>query len=64
MIMTEARRNAARPTPHVKGSAWAEVDHIFLDDRKPRSVAYKNRGSALDEGYLDELCTTGRDDDE
>jgi len=31
---------------------------------KPRSVPYKNRDSALDEGYLDELCTTGRDDDE
>jgi hypothetical protein len=31
---------------------------------RPRSVSYKNRDSALDEGYLDELCTTGRDDDE
>jgi len=31
---------------------------------KPRSVHYKNRDSVLDEGCLDELCTTGRDDDE
>jgi len=28
---------------------------------RPRSVPYKNRGSALDDGYLDELCTEGRD---
>jgi len=31
---------------------------------RPRAVPYKNRDSALDDGYLDELCTTGRDDDE
>lgn len=31
---------------------------------RPRTVPYKNRGSALDEGYLDELCTEGRDYDE
>lgn len=31
---------------------------------RPRSVPYRNRDSALDEGYLDELCTEGRDDDE
>ena len=31
---------------------------------RPRSVPYKNRGSALDDGYLDELCTEGRDDDD
>jgi hypothetical protein len=28
---------------------------------RPRSVPYKNRDSALDDGYLDELCTEGRD---
>jgi hypothetical protein len=31
---------------------------------RPRAVPYKNRGSALDEGWLDELCTEGRDWDE
>jgi hypothetical protein len=31
---------------------------------RPRAVPYKNRGSALDDGYLDELCTQGRDEDE
>ena len=25
-----------------------------------RSVPYKNRGSAIDDGYLDELCTEGK----
>ena len=29
-----------------------------------RSVPYKNRGSAIDDGYLDELCTEGRDADD
>lgn len=29
-----------------------------------RSVPYGNRDSTLDDGYLDELYTTGRDDDE
>lgn len=28
---------------------------------RPRSVPYKKRDSALDDGYLDELCTDGRD---
>jgi hypothetical protein len=31
---------------------------------RPRSVPYKNRDSAVDDGYLDELCTQGRDDDD
>lgn len=31
---------------------------------RPRSVPYKNRDSALDDGCLNELCTEGRDDDE
>jgi hypothetical protein len=31
---------------------------------RARTVPYKNRGSALDDGYLDELCTEGRDWDE
>lgn len=31
---------------------------------RARSVPYKNRGSAIDDGYLDELCTEGRDEDE
>jgi len=31
---------------------------------RSRSVPYKNRGSALDDGYLDELCTEGRDYDD
>jgi hypothetical protein len=31
---------------------------------RPRAVPYRNRDSALDEGYLDELCTPDRDDDE
>ena len=31
---------------------------------KPRAVPYKNRGSALDDGYLDELCTEGRDEND
>ncbi|MEL7568600.1 MAG: hypothetical protein AAGU27_27535 [Dehalobacterium sp.] len=29
---------------------------------RPRTVPYKNRGSALDDGSLDELCTEGRDE--
>jgi len=36
----------------------------FYKVGRPRSVPYKNRGLALDEGYLDELCTEGRYDDE
>jgi hypothetical protein len=31
---------------------------------RPRAVPYKNRGSAIDEGYLDELCTEGRDEND
>ena len=31
---------------------------------RPRAVPYRNRDSALDDGYLDELCTEGRYDDE
>ncbi|UNC92122.1 hypothetical protein [Candidatus Contubernalis alkaliaceticus] len=31
---------------------------------RPRTVPYKNRGSALDDGYLDELCTEGRDEND
>lgn len=31
---------------------------------KPRSVPYKNRESSIDDGYLDELCTDGRYEDE
>ena len=29
-----------------------------------RSVPYKNRGSAIDDGYLDEICTEGRDEED
>jgi hypothetical protein len=31
---------------------------------RARSVSYKNRDSAIDDGYLDELCTEGRDEEE
>jgi len=31
---------------------------------RPRSVPYKNRGSALDDGCLDEICTEGRDEND
>lgn len=31
---------------------------------RARSVPYKNRESALDQGWLDEICTDGRGDDE
>ena len=31
---------------------------------RARSVPYKNRDSAIDDGYLDELCTEGRDEEE
>lgn len=34
----------------------------FYKMGRPRSVPYKNRGSAIDDGYLDELCTEGRDE--
>ncbi len=36
----------------------------FYKMGRGRSVPYKNRGSAIDDGYLDELCTEGRGDDE
>ena len=36
----------------------------FYKMGRPRAVPYKNRDSALDDGYLDELCTEGRNDDE
>ena len=36
----------------------------FYKMGRPRSVPYKNRGSALDDGCLDEICTEGRDEDE
>ena len=31
---------------------------------RPRAVPYKKRDSALDDGYLDELCTAGRDEND
>ena len=31
---------------------------------RARAVPYKGRGSALDEGWLDEICTENRDDEE
>ena len=31
---------------------------------RARAVPYKGRGSSLDEGWLDEICTENRDDDE
>ncbi len=31
---------------------------------RPRAVPYKNRGSALDDGCLDELCTESRDEND
>lgn len=31
---------------------------------KPRDVSYKDCGSSYDEGWLDEICTENRDDDE
>ena len=31
---------------------------------RPRAVPYKDRGSAMDTGWLDDLCTEGRDFDE
>jgi len=36
----------------------------FYKMGRPRSVPYKNRDSAIDDGYLDELCTEGRDEDD
>ena len=36
----------------------------FYKMGRPRSVPYKNRGSAIDDGCLDELCTEGRNDDD
>jgi len=31
---------------------------------RPRAIPYKKRDSALDDGYLDELCTAGRDEND
>ena len=31
---------------------------------KPRAVPYKGCGSSYDEGWLDEICTENRDDEE
>ena len=31
---------------------------------RARSVSYKNMGPSLDEGWLDDICTEGRDYDE
>lgn len=36
----------------------------FYKMGRPRSVPYKNRGSAIDDGWLDDICTEGRDEDE
>lgn len=36
----------------------------FYKMGRPRSVPYKNREADVDYGYLDELCTEGRDEDE
>jgi len=43
------------PSPSIKHQ------RIFL---QIISVPYKNRGSATDDGYLDKLCTEGRDEDD
>jgi len=39
---------------------YGPKDCKFYKMGRPRSVPYKNRGSAIDDGYLDELCTEGR----
>lgn len=36
----------------------------FYKMGRQRSVPYKNRGAAIDDGCLDELFTEGRDEDE
>ena len=36
----------------------------FYKMGKPRAVPYKGRGSSMDTGWLDDLCTEGRDYDE
>ncbi|MGH4120927.1 hypothetical protein [Clostridium sp.] len=36
----------------------------FYKMGRARSVPYKNRGSAMDDGCLDGLCTEGRDEDD
>jgi len=36
----------------------------FYKMGKPRAVPYKDRGSSMDSGWLDDLCTDGRDWDE
>ena len=36
----------------------------FYKMGRPRSVSYKNREPDIDDGYLDELCTEGRDEND
>ncbi|MFT5872286.1 MAG: hypothetical protein ACI8WT_001216 [Clostridium sp.] len=36
----------------------------FYKMGRPRSVPCKNRMTAIDDGYLDEICTEGRDEDD
>ncbi len=36
----------------------------FYKMGRPRSVPYKNRHSTIDDGYLDELCTEGRNEND
>jgi hypothetical protein len=36
----------------------------FYDMGKPRAVPYKDRGTSYDEGWLDDICSQNRDDDE
>jgi len=36
----------------------------FYKMGRARSVPYKNRGSAIDDGCLDEVCTEGRGEDD
>lgn len=41
-----------------------DQDRVNYIMGRARSVPYKNRGSTIDDGYLDELCTEGRDKEE
>jgi len=36
----------------------------FYKMGRARSVPYKNRVADIDDGYLDEICTEGRDEDD
>lgn len=36
----------------------------FYKMGKPRSVPYKNRDSAIDDGWLDDICIEERDENE